>query len=134
MGVKKRNSFAFNWGTTLNSNPWSPNVPLSGTTTGAMASTNTIYSNVQDLGNFDNAGLIVTWTGTPTGTISVLVSELGDFFYPLTFNPALTQPAGAPGGYAVNLNQLPWRFVAIQYSNSSGTGSLFVSLGQKDLN
>lgn len=107
---------------------------MSGVTSGVMSSTNTIYSNVQDLGNFDNNGLIITYTGTATGTISVLVSEYGDVFYALTFNPVLTQPAGSSGGYAVNLNQIPWRFLAIQYTNASGSGVLTVSIGQKDLN
>lgn len=133
MGVKKRNSWAFNWVSTLNS-PYVANLPQSGVTNGVMTGTNTIYSNVQDVGNQDNMGLIVTYSGTPTGTISVLVSELGDFFYPLTFSPPLTQPSGSSGGYAVNINQIPWRFIAVQYMNTSGSGVLTVSIGQKDIN
>lgn len=133
MGVKKRNSFKFNWSATTPI-PYDPNTPLSGTTTGAMASTNTIFSNIQDTSNFDNEGLEVTWTGTPTGTISVLGSESGANFYAVTFSPALTQPAGSAGGYLVNLNQFPWRYLMIQYVNASGSGSLTVWIGSKDLN
>lgn len=134
MGVKKNNVFVFNWGSTLNSNPYNQNLPLSGVKTGTMSGTNTIYSNVQDTFNFDNSGLIVTWTGTPTGTISVLVSNRGDVFYSLTFDPAITQPAGSAGGYAINLNQIPFRYVAVQYTNASGSGVLTVDICQKDLN
>lgn len=134
MGVKKNNVFVFNWGSSLNSNPYNSNLPLSGVLAGAMASTNTIYSNVQDTWNFDNSGLIVTWTGTPTGTISILVSNRGDVFYPLTFSPPLSQPAGSAGGFAINLNQIPFRYVVVQYTNASGSGSLTVDICQKDLN
>lgn len=134
MGVKKRNSFSFNWSSTANI-PYSPNVPLSGVTAGVMTGTSTIYSNAQDVGNVDNLGLIVSWTGTPTGTISYLVSELGDIFDALSsFSSALAQPSGSAGSYPITFTQLPFRFFMVQYVNSSGSGLLTVSIGQKDLN
>lgn len=133
MGVKKRNSFQFNWQASTPV-PFNPNTALSGTLTGAMASTNTIYSNIQDISNTDNQGLEITWTGTPTGTISVYCSESGVNFYPLTFNPVLNQPLGSAGGYLVNLNQIPWRYIYIKYVNASGSGSLTIWIGSKDLN
>jgi hypothetical protein len=133
MGVKRTPNFVFNWQST-NPAPFSPNTPLSGVLTGAMASTNTVYSNIQDITNTDNQGLEITWTGTPTGTITILCSASGVNFYPLTFSPTLTQPAGSAGGYLVNLNQIPWRYVMIQYTNSTGTGSLTVWNSSKDLN
>lgn len=133
MGVKKANTFQLNWSATLNS-PYSPNIPLSGVTSGVMASTNTIYSNVMMVENIDNMGLEVTWTGTPTGTISVLCSNSGASFYSLTFSPVLGQPAGSAGGYLIDLNQLPFKYVAIQYTNASGSGTLKVYSETKDLN
>ena len=109
--------------------------PLTGgTATGAMASTNTIYSQILDVSKIDNSGLEITWTGTPTGTLSILVSNSGVNFYALTFNPALTQPGGSGGGYAVNLNQLPFKYMLLQYTNGSGTGVLSVYGQNKDLN
>ncbi len=99
-----------------------------------MASTNTIYSQIVDISKMDNQGLEVTYTGTPTGTISVMVSNSGINFYALTFNPVLTQPAGGAGGYAINLNQLPFKYMMIQYVNASGAGTLTVYGQQKDLN
>lgn len=133
MGVKKRNSYQLNWSATQNV-PYSPNTPASGVVNGAMSGTNTIYSNVQDISNFDNEGLEITYAGTATGTISVLCSESGSHFYPLTFDPVLTQPSGSSGGYLVDLNNVPWRYVMIQYVNASGSGTLSIWLGSKDVN
>lgn len=99
-----------------------------------MASTNTIYSQILDLSKMDNIGLEVTYTGTPTGTFSVMVSNSGINFYALTFSPALTQPAGGAGGYAIDLNQVPFKYMSLQYANTSGTGVLTVYGQNKDLN
>lgn len=82
----------------------------------------------------DNLGAAVSWTGTPTGTFTVNGSNDGSFFFAVTFNPALTQPAGESGGYGVNLNQFPWKYVLFEYVNSSGYGSITVTLQVKDLN
>lgn len=133
MGFKKRNTFLFNWQASTPV-PYNNNTALTGITLGAMASTNIIYSNIQDISNTDNQGLDISWTGTPTGTIQVLCSEGGIFFFPLTFNPVLTQPSGSAGGYGIDLNQVPWRYLMIQYTNSSGSGNLTIYLGSKDLN
>lgn len=113
----------FNWQSSTPV-PFKANLPLSGVTAGAMASTNTIYSNILDISNYDNSGLEISWTGTPTGTVSVLGSVSGTFFFPLTFNPVLGQPAGSAGGYGVDLNFFPWKFIMLQYVNASGSGSL----------
>lgn len=140
MGSKNQAPIVFNWQSTspvtgflpLKANQ-SGSVP-SGTVNGAMASTNTIYSQIIDLSRMDNVGLEVTYTGTPTGTFQVMVSNSGINFYALTFNPALAQPAGSAGGYAVNMNQLPFRYIMLQYTNTSGTGVLTVYGHQGDLN
>lgn len=133
MGVKKRNTFLFNWGS-ANPAPYNVNAAKSGVLAGVMASTNVIYTNIVDIANLDNQGLEITWTGTPTGTIEVFCSESGINFYALTFSPVLAQPAGSASGYLVNLNQVPWRYVYVKYTNASGSGSLTVYLGSKDLN
>ena len=135
MGDTRQNSFQLNWSATLNANPFNPaqSVNLSGTNTGTMTGTSTIFSNVQTITQQHNIGLEVTYSGTPTGTISVLVSESGNNFYPLTFSPALTQPAGSASGFVIELNQLPFRYYAVKYVNSAGTGVLTIWVGQKDL-
>lgn len=110
---------------------------------GAMTGTTTLLSIPQNLTNFDNAGLEITWSGTPTGVISILGSVSASInavpapavnYYALTFNPVLTQPAGSAGGYLINLNQFPFPYMQFQYVNTSGTGVLNVFLSEKDLN
>ena len=108
--------------------------PPSGLLNGVMSGTNTIYTQIVDISRIDNCGLEVTWTGTPVGTFQVMVSNSGINFYALTFNPALTQPAGSAGGYAIDLNQLPFKYFLLQYTNTSGSGILTVYGQIKDLN
>lgn len=139
MSGKNQYPVTFNWQSTNPATGFLPNpnqggsIP-SGVVNGAMASTNTIYSQIIDLSKMDNIGLEVTYTGTPTGTFSVTVSNSGINFYALTFSPALGQPAGSGGGYAIDLNQLPFKYLSLQYVNSSGTGTLTVYGQNKDLN
>lgn len=130
----------FNW---QSANPITSFLPLpanqtgsipSGVLAGTMASTNTIYSNILDLSKMDNVGIEVTWTGSPNGTLLVMGSNSGKYFYSLTFSPPLTQPSGSASGYLLNLNQYPFKYILFQYTNSSGTGSLFVYGQAKDLN
>lgn len=108
---------------------------------GSMTGTATLTSVAQNLQNFDNIGLEITWTGTPTGTISILGSVSAAFpaastvsYYALSFNPGLTQPAGSAGGYLIDLNQFPFPYMKVQYVNSSSTGTLNAYLYGKDLN
>lgn len=82
----------------------------------------------------DNLGLEVNFSGTPTGTFSVFGSVSGANFYPLTFNPVLTQPAGSAGGYLVNISVYSFTYFALQYLNNTGTGILTVYGQQKDVN
>ena len=85
----------------------------------------------------DNIGLEFNYnvgSGTATGTFQVMASNSGVNFYPLTFSPVLTQPAGSPGGYVIDLTQYPFRYLMFQYTNSSGSGVLTGYLQQKDLN
>lgn len=116
--------------------PWVPNLPEPpvGTATGAMASTNTVYTNIYETDLYDNVGIEVTWSGTPTGTIQVMCSNSGTTFYALTFDPVLGQPAGSAGGYLIDLNQLPFKYVMLQYTNSTGSGTISAYICSKDLN
>lgn len=108
--------------------------PPSGIVDGVMSGTNVIYSQISDVSKMDNIGLEVFWTGTPMGTFEVLGSNSGDNFFPLTFNPVLDQPSGVAGGYGVDLNQFPWKYLLLRYTNISGSGVLNVYGQNKDLN
>lgn len=140
MSGKNQSPFTFNWQSTA-PYPFAPaqgsnfsGTPPSGNATGTMSGTNVIYTNVVDVSRMDNIGIEVAWTGTPTGTIEVLCSNSGKNFDALTFNPVLAQPAGAAGGYLINLNQLPFRYVMLRYTNASGSGTIQAFCQQKDLN
>lgn len=99
-----------------------------------MSGTATIYTNILEIARMDNVGLELTWTGTPTGTIQVFCSNSGINFYSLTFNPALAQPAGSASGYLIDLNQVPFKFIYIQYTNASGSGIITCYGQNKDVN
>ncbi len=106
----------------------------SGTTTGTMATTSVIYSNIIDVAKMDSIGLEVNWTGTPVGVFEVMLSNSGLNFYAVTFSPSLGQPAGTSSGYGVSLQQYPWKYMMLRYTNASGAGTLTVYGQFKDLN
>lgn len=125
---------AFNWQTTSPVTGFLPgpgpnqdvagNSPKSGVLAGTMSGTNTIYTNILGIRQTDNEGIEITWTGTPTGTIQVMVSNSGINFYALTFVPALAQPAGSAGGYVIALTGIPFQYMYLQYANASGSGAV----------
>lgn len=82
----------------------------------------------------DNHGIEMAWTGTPTGTLTVIGSNSGLNWFSLTFSPALAQPAGAALVYGIDLNQYPWKYVMLQYVNASGSGTVAAYAQLKDLN
>lgn len=99
-----------------------------------MASTNTIYSQIVDVSKMDNIGVEISWTGTPVGTFAVMVSNSGVTFSALTFSPALAAPAGAAGYFTIGLNQFPFKYIFLQYTNASGSGTLSAVGQNRDLN
>lgn len=99
-----------------------------------MSGTNTINSDATNIENLDNVGYEVSWSGTPIGTISVQCSVDGNSYFDLTFDPVLAQPAGSSGGYLINLNQVPFKWVRVSYTNTSGAGALTVKIIGKDIN
>jgi hypothetical protein len=102
------------------------NSPMSGVIAGTMSSTNTIYTNILGIRQIDNQGLEINWTGTPTGTIQIMVSNSGiaGNFHALTFNPVLAQPAGSAGGMVIALNNIPFQYMYLQYANATGSGNI----------
>ncbi len=103
-------------------------------TDGVMTGTAVLTSEVFNIQNLDNVGLQVDWTGAAVGVIQVLASIDAVNYHAFTFDPALAQPAGTAGGYMINLNQVPFPYVKVQYTNASSTGVLNVWLSAKELN
>lgn len=109
----------------------------SGVLTGAMASTNTIYSQIVDISRMDVLAVELNWTGTPAGTFSFLVSNSAINWpsIPITaFTPAFVQPSGSAAFEGVNLSLLGFKYFLLQYTNASGSGSLTAYGQVKDLN
>lgn len=99
----------------------------------AVSGTNTYNSSVTNIAQQHNIGLDIRFTGTMAGTLTVQCSNDGLIFSPLTFNPALTQPSGSNLSYLVDLNQVPFAYLLVSYTNSSGSGTLTSILSSKDL-
>lgn len=142
MGHKNQFPSQLNWQSTspvvgfLPTNSYTSNmgsVP-SGNANGPMTGTSTIYSQIVDMSRMDNVGAEINFSGTASGTISVLGSNSGANFYALTFSPPLGQPTGSSGGYLIDLNQFPFKYFLLQYTNSSGSGTLTAYIQSKDLN
>lgn len=69
--------------------------------------------------------------GSAIGTISVQGSVDNVTFNDITFTPALTQPNADDGGYLINMALVPFTYIRVKYTRSSGTGSLTVNMSTK---
>lgn len=89
----------------------------------------------------DNVGIQFVWTGTPTCTIKVLVSNqttpgssppmpVANSFTSLTLS-SVTNPSGSSGTFWIDLNQLGSEWVEAQYASCSGSGTLSAFLSAK---
>lgn len=75
----------------------------------------------------DNVGYQVSWTSSnAVGVISVQGSIDNVNFIDLTFNPALAQPASNNGSYLINLALVPFPYIRLKYTKTSGEGNLTV--------
>lgn len=101
---------------------------------GVMTGTNVITSNPTNIENLDNIGFQITWTGNPVGSFQILCSIDGVNYVPLSFGPPLTSPSGTAGSFLVNLTELPYPWIELQYTNTSGVGALTAWICGKDLN
>lgn len=90
----------------------------------------------------DNCSLLVTYTGSLVGTLSILVSndvaELNPTRLPinwvaLNFGTTIDGIDGTGTTLQFNLNQLPYSWLAISYTATSGTGNITVKLTSKML-
>lgn len=103
-------------------------------TDGVMTGTSVITSPTIDKTNLDNVGIHIIWTGSAVGTVEIKCSIFNVVFDAITFNPVLTQPAGTAGSYLIDLNQIPFPYIKVVYTNTSGTGVLNVHLCGGDVN
>lgn len=90
----------------------------------------------------DNVGIQVVWTGTPTGTFGVSVSNTatlnpngavsGGIWTPLVLStPNNPVTSGSSGNGYIDLNQLTAAFVQLTYTATSGAGNCTATLTSK---
>jgi len=79
----------------------------------------------------DDMGVHFIWTGSPTGTLAVNASNDNVNFFALTFNPAITQPAGSASNTGAAIITFPWKWIQVSYTASTGSGSLTALLTGK---
>lgn len=87
-----------------------------------------ITSSITNIENCDNIGIQLVYTGTPVGTITVEVSNnykpvtvAGDWTA-LTFSEDID--ISGPGSLLININQVPYKYLRIVYTQGSSTGVL----------
>lgn len=118
----------------LNNNTQGQGSVPSGVIAGTMSGTNTIYTNILDVSRLDNDGLEISWTGNPSGTITYWASNSGIAANFFQISLTTSQPSGSASSFGVNLNQYPYKYLQLRYTNSSGSGTISVYGQYKDLN
>jgi hypothetical protein len=96
----------------------------------AVSSTTTYYSKVWTGSDSDTCGIHLEWSGTPTGTFTLWMSDKyapdetsdTDWVQDTGFSPS--NPAGAAGKFRDDMSQAPARRKRIKYVNASGSGTL----------
>lgn len=92
-----------------------------------------------DVQFLDNMGIQVTWTGSPVGVLKVLVSN--DVANPtdgipvvnwseLDFGTAIAID-NTNSDLIININQLPFKWIALEYVRTSGTGAITAQFTSK---
>lgn len=99
----------------------------------AVTGTNSYPSSSTDINQLHNVGLDVRFAGTMTGTLTVNCSNDNVVFTALTFSPPLVQPTGSNLNILIDLNQVPFRYVQVSYTNATGSGTLTSLLSAKDI-
>lgn len=139
MSGKNQYPFQANWQSTSPVTGFKPTPAIwgggsqpSGTLSGSMTGTAALYSNIFEVSRMDNIGLEFNWTGTPNGTFQVFGSISGSNFYDI--GASLPAATGSASGFLLNLNQYPYKYFYIKYTNASSTGALTVFGQAKDLN
>lgn len=100
-----------------------------------MTGTAAVVSVVLNMEHYDSVGLEADWTGTPTGTFQLEGSNRYDPatdpnittpFRAITLASPPANPAGSASGWLLDLNQIPFKWIRLRYTNASGTGKLNV--------
>jgi hypothetical protein len=97
----------------------------------AVSSTNTYYSKMWTGEDSNAYDLQVNWTGTPTGTLTLQVSdkpnpvETSDADWVASTEVTVTNPAGSASGFRVATVASPAYRKRLKYVYASGSGTIF---------
>ena len=95
-----------------------------------MTGTAVVTSEITEIRGFDNVSYEADFSGTPTGTFSVQVSNSYDpitnpnavfVILPLSPTPVAS---GSSGVLGIDINQSGFKWIKLVYTNISGTGTL----------
>lgn len=96
-------------------------------TDGEMTGTDVLNSIPLNLQQMSRASFHLIWTGTPSGVIKLQASNDEENWTDLTdINSKINNPAGVAGDLLLDLNDLSFKSLRVQYTNASGTGVLNV--------
>lgn len=104
------------------------NAPV--TTGVAVSGASTYYSKMWSGGDSAAYSIQVVWTGTPTGTFTLQVSdkpnpiETSDADWVTSTEVAVVNPAGAAGQFLVSTTVSPHMKKRLKYVNSAGSGTI----------
>lgn len=99
-----------------------------------------IVSPVMTLDRIDQVAFDVKWTSSnAVGVISVQGSNdplantdpANAHWNDIVFSPALSQPNSTNGGYMVSMALIPFTYIRVKYTRTSGTGNLIVYASAK---
>jgi hypothetical protein len=93
-----------------------------------------IVSSIVSVKNLDKASIHLDWSGSsPVGTITVSARNgETDSWYTLDFGSAISI-SGNSGDHQIVLNELPFTDIRLDYTATSGTGTLDASITAKVL-
>jgi hypothetical protein len=110
---------------------------------GAMTGTSVITSPAVRIARHDNVSIQCAWTGTPAGSFAVQASldyqqnPDGSVANAGTWTnitlPSTPSASGSAGSVVLDLNQLSFPWVRVQYTNTSGSGTLNCYLSAKEV-
>ena len=121
------------------------NLPYQIMSSATMVAQNTLTSSASNIMYHDSVAVSFAWSGNPTGTFQIQGSldynpgtpQSGGQANSGTWNNLTLSPQPTAGSgsatYLVNMNQLAFPWLRIQYTNSTGSGVLSACICSKSL-
>lgn len=98
----------------------------------ALSLGSTTQSDPYDIRPYDNIGIQLIWTGTPTGTITIEAQIDSSTWTDMGVSPAITL-SGSASSQLVGIRNQAFNKIRVVYTRTSGTGSLDAYLIGKSL-